>query len=209
MDSRITPQLIIFDLYGTLVKFGVMHHPFRELLKWSRAQGRPTNPDDARQIMTTDADLPQLISRLRIAAPDEVLSNIEQQIEHELASLCLYEDVIPTLTQLQQLEIPIAICSNLAKPYGAVIDQLLPQFNFMRFLSYEVGYIKPEAQIYQQIVDDSGFSGASCLFVGDTFIADYEGPIKHGFQARHLVRGQKSEPYTISNLDNILQLIRI
>lgn len=44
MDSRITPQLIIFDLYGTLVKFGVMHHPFRELLNGPEREAGQPNP---------------------------------------------------------------------------------------------------------------------------------------------------------------------
>lgn len=143
--------------------------------------------------MTMDADLLQLTSHLGIAAPDELLSKIEQQIDDELANLCLYDDVVPTLIQFQQSKIPIAICSNLAKPYGVVIDQLLPQFNFMQFLSYEVGYIKPDSQIYQRILDDAGFSSASCLFV-----------VIHLLQ---MIRGQKTEFHTISNLSNILQLI--
>lgn len=39
MRSASIPKLVIFDLYGALVKFGVMHHPFRELLKWAREHG--------------------------------------------------------------------------------------------------------------------------------------------------------------------------
>jgi hypothetical protein len=27
------PRLIVVDLYGNLISFGIMHHPFRELLK--------------------------------------------------------------------------------------------------------------------------------------------------------------------------------
>ncbi len=29
-------KLVIFDLFGTLVGFGAMHHPFSKLLKWGR-----------------------------------------------------------------------------------------------------------------------------------------------------------------------------
>ena len=47
-------KYVIFDLFGTLVKYGVQHHPFRQLLKWARENGRPVKADDARTIMTTN-----------------------------------------------------------------------------------------------------------------------------------------------------------
>lgn len=119
----------------------------------------------------------------------------------------MFEDVIPTLTKLQSLGIPIAICSNLAQPYGAILDRLLPQFSLLKFLSYEIGFIKPEPEIYRKIVVESGCKSESCLFIGDTFIADYDGPIKNGLQARHLVRNQKSYDHTIVSLGEILELM--
>lgn len=207
MSNSPSVDLVIFDLYGTLVKFGVMHHPFRELLKWARQHGRQVKEDDARNLMTINANIFQLALYLEIHAPDDLLIKLQQSINEELASLTLFGDVIPTLTKIQSLGIPIAICSNLAQPYGDVINRLLPQFEFLRFLSYEVGFIKPEPEIYQKIILESGFSGESCLFVGDTFIADYDGPVKNGFQARHLVRNQKSCGHQISTLSEILNLI--
>lgn len=207
MSSATVPKLVIFDLYGTLVKYGVMHHPFRELLKWAREHGRQVREDDARQLMTVNADLYQLALHLGIQAPDDLLTRLQIAIEEELASLTLFEDVIPTLMRLQSLCIPIAICSNLAQPYGAVVDRLLPQFELMKFLSYEVGFIKPDPEIYQKIIFESECKSESCLFIGDTFIADYDGPIKNGFQARHLIRDQKSYGHTIRSLSEIVELI--
>lgn len=77
----------------------------------------------------------------------------------------------------------------------------------MKFLSYEVGFIKPDPEIYQKIIFESGCKSESCLFIGDTFIADYDGPIKNGFQARHLIRDQKSYDHTIRSLIEIIELI--
>ncbi|HTF96297.1 MAG TPA: HAD family hydrolase [Cellvibrio sp.] len=200
-------DLVIFDLYGTLVQFGVMHHPFRELLKWAREHDRKVKDDDARSLMTTDANMFQLALHLDIQAPDDLLIKLQKSIEEELASLTLFSDVIPTLTKIQSLGVPIAICSNLAQPYGDVINRLLPQFELLKFLSYEVGFIKPEPEIYRKILLESGFKSESCLFVGDTFIADYDGPVKNGFQARHLVRNQRGGGHQISTLNEIIELI--
>jgi HAD superfamily hydrolase (TIGR01549 family) len=200
------PQLIVFDLYGTLVKFGVMHHPFRKILQWAKQNGRKPQQDDARQLMTINEDSSELFSKLSIFPPDYLLHQFRQEIEEELNALSLFDDVIPTLHALTEKGIPLAICSNLAKPYGAVIDRLLPQFNFIQCLSYEVGAIKPEYEIYDGIVTKSGISAKQILFVGDTLLADYEGPIKYGFKALHLLREGKSEKARIGTLIDIKSL---
>lgn len=201
----IVPKLVVFDLFGTLVQFGVMHHPFRRALKWARDRGRRPLADDARQLMTKDYGCAQLLSSLGISPPIDLLEQLSKEIREEIASLTLFEDVLPTLERLTSEGIPIAICSNLAQPYGCVIDNLLPQFNFLRCLSYEVGAIKPEPEIYQWILERSSLKPEEILFVGDTRGADFEGPMACGFNARHLVRnGLAHEGGSVSSLMEIL-----
>jgi hypothetical protein len=50
-------KLVIFDLFGALVKFGTMHHPYRKLLKWARENWRNVQADDARHFMTTNLNV--------------------------------------------------------------------------------------------------------------------------------------------------------
>ncbi|WP_062065783.1 HAD family hydrolase [Cellvibrio sp. OA-2007] len=203
------PNLVIFDLYGTLIQFGVKHHPFRKVLQWARQQGRSPEPDDARTLMTCPEDPVELFAAMGIFPPAHMIAQLQKEIEQELASLALFDDVIPTLRQLSDWRIPIAICSNLAKPYGAVLEQLLPDVPLLKCLSYDVGYIKPEQEIYQWIVDRAKVDPAHCLFVGDTLLADYEGPTQFGFRARHLIRGTKRSTETIGTLTDILALKEI
>lgn len=202
-----SPALIVFDLYGTLVRFGIMHHPFRKVLLWAREQGRSPQPDDARKLMTADKQCDELLATLEIFPPASVLAQLHQEIQKELESLTLFDDALPTLDALANQGIPLAICSNLAKPYGAVIDRLLPQFNFARHLSYEIGAIKPDREIYESITDGADVAPGQILFVGDTWLADYDGPSKFGFQAKHLVRSQPSEGNNIASLTEILRLL--
>ncbi|UUA73775.1 MULTISPECIES: HAD family hydrolase [unclassified Cellvibrio] len=203
------PALIVFDLYGTLVQFGIKHHPFRKILLWAREQGRSPKPDDARKLMTVDKDCGELLATLGIFPPANMLTQLHQEIQEELAGLTLFDDVLPTLDFLTSRGVPLAICSNLAKPYGAVIDQLLPQFNFTRHLSYEIGAIKPDIEMYESILTDTGLIPEQILFIGDTSLADYEGPTKFGFRAKHLVRGQSSGMNSIALLTEVLQLLAL
>lgn len=201
-----SPSLVVFDLYGTLVQFGVMNHPFRKILRWAKDQGRTPQADDARRIMTTDKRNKEVLADLAIYPPAKMLSQLDNEIQQELDSLTLFDDVMPTLTTLLDKGIRLAICSNLAKPYGAVVDRLLPQIELIRCLSYEVGAIKPEREIYDWIVCNSNLTAEQILFVGDTYLADYEGPIKYGFNAKHLIRKQTSSVHSITSLKEILDV---
>ena len=78
------PALIVFDLYGTLVQFGIMHHPFRKILLWAREQGRSPQPDDARKLMTTDKDCGELLATLGIFPPANMVAQLHQEIQEEL-----------------------------------------------------------------------------------------------------------------------------
>jgi len=136
--------------------------------------------------------------------PRELIQKIEVQIEDELLSLNLFDDVIPTLNALQSRGMKIGLCSNLAQPYGAVIGRLLADFDLEQFLSYELGTIKPEAQIYESILSRFNCEPDQCLFIGDTFEADYAGPIAVGMKALHLTRSSATQPHQISSLVDVL-----
>lgn len=199
------PKLVIFDLFGTLIQYGVMHHPFRQLLKWARDNGRRPQSDDARRLMTINGNVSELATALCIGAPESLINETRIHIQDELDSLSLYMDVKPTLASLKDLGIPFAVCSNLAFPYGEAVDRLLSDFLFIRCMSYEVGFIKPEAGIYEFLVNKANVKAENCLFIGDTLLADYDGPRQFGMNALHLVRDKPVENhFTISSLTEIL-----
>ena len=198
------PKLVIFDLFGTLVKFGTMHHPYRKLLKWARENGRAVQADDARYLMTTNLSVSELAASMGIHAPQILLDQINKEIDEELQSLALYDDVSSVFEWLNSQGVAIAICSNLAKPYGEAVELLPPEIPMLKGLSYELGTIKPEPEIYAWILKTAGVDAAETLFIGDTFIADYEGPIKMGIPSLHLTRNGRTMPHEISSLREII-----
>ena len=101
------PKLVVFDLYGTLIKFGTTHHPFRKILKWAHAQGRKPLDTDARILMTMNEDPETIFRSMGIVAPDEMLQTFQKEIHEELDSLTLFDDVIPTLEQLAEAKIDL------------------------------------------------------------------------------------------------------
>ncbi|MED5530704.1 MAG: HAD hydrolase-like protein [Pseudomonadota bacterium] len=198
MDKNI--DMIVFDLFGTLIKFGTRRHPYRTIMNWAREHGRRPQPNDARTIMTTNGPPELVFQRLGINPPNRLLRQFESDIAYELNSLALFDDVVPTLTGLSKAGLQLAVCSNLAKPYGESADKLLREFDVLRCFSFEVGSIKPEPYIYNWLLESTGLTKQSILFIGDNTVTDYEGPLSFGFLAYLLKRDSTPEADRLSSL---------
>ena len=185
--GHIEPSVIIFDVFGTLVKIGERRSPYRKLIKWLKENGRQPKPDDAKFIMSQNLSFTELVKLLGINIPDQLLQELEHDLNDELQSIVLYEDTLSTLEELKELGFRLALCSNLAMPYGKVVSSLLPNIDTYAW-SYEVGAIKPESQIYQYLIDQLECHAKDVLFIGDTLLADYSAPNEFGMTARLIDR---------------------
>ncbi|SPA36203.1 Hydrolase of HAD-superfamily protein (fragment) [Cupriavidus taiwanensis] len=74
--------------------------------------------------------------------------------------------------------------------------------------SFDVGYLKPQVEIFEWATSKLGVPAAATLMVGDTYKADYLGAMNAGLQARHLVRSKGARPGALSirSLSEILDL---
>ena len=185
--GHIEPSVIIFDVFGTLVQIGERRSPYRKLMKWLKENGRQPKPDDAKFIMSQNLSFTELVKLLGINIPDQLLQELEHDLNDELQSIVLYEDTLSTLEELKELGFRLALCSNLAMPYGKVVSSLLPNIDTYAW-SYEVGAIKPESQIYQYLIDQLECRAKDVLFIGDTPLADFSGPNEFGMSARLIDR---------------------
>lgn len=206
MDNDI--QLVVFDLFGTLLQTSSGHKPYRQVLEWARLNGRVPCPSDATTIMTADMSSDELFNAMGISLTAEIKNIFNKALEADLESISLFDDAISTLSQLTDKGIRIAICSNLAKPYGAAL-KLIEDVEYIRCLSYEIGAIKPDSSVYNYIVEKSGACKENIMFIGDSLVADYKGAIDFGFQARHLVRELKSKPITVHQVQQITSLTEV
>ena len=68
--GHIEPSVIVFDVFGTLVKIGERRSPYRKLMKWLKENGRQPKPDDAKFIMTQNLNFTELVKLLGINVPD-------------------------------------------------------------------------------------------------------------------------------------------
>lgn len=196
------PQVIVFDAFGTLVKIGESRSPYRKLMKWLKDNGRKPSIKDANIIMSNAVDIEQLTKLFGEVIPEQLLNEINDDLQFELNTIELYEDTVHTLRNLKNLGFKIALCSNLAMPYGERLKTLLPNLFDAVILSYEVGTIKPEQQIYEMIQTHFNCDMAEILFIGDHPILDVEKPLSLGMSARLIQR--HNEQYLSDIIDDLI-----
>lgn len=195
-------KAIFFDAFGTLCKIRSKKNTYLPIIKaW------PTGVAGAYQaLMTRDCAPVQLA--LEVGCPAHTIKEIDEGVAAEIASMCLYPEVLEVLGRLCQNGVKWAVVSNLAKPYAEPLLQLLPFAPDFCAWSFAVGHKKPEEGIYRYALNALDIEPSSVLMVGDSMENDFNTPKRLGMQARYLNRaGTKSgEPEVVSDLTGILTL---
>ena len=140
------------------------------------------------------------------------------QYEHALFSrnnATLYEDVLPTLDQLRQMDLKLGIISNWDTPLHAMVEELglAPYFDVV-VASHDqrVRSAKPDAAIFEYALNAVEVSPGEAVHVGDSFEADIMGAHTAGIRAILLDRdgtqtGQWEE--TIQTLHALPDLLNV
>ena len=140
------------------------------------------------------------------------------QYEHALFSrnnATLYEDVLPTLNRLQQMDLKMGIISNWDTPLHAMVEELglAPYFEIV-VASHDqrVRSAKPDAAIFEYALNAIGVSPEEVVHVGDSFEADVIGAHAIGILAilldrRETQTGRWEE--TIQTLHALPNLINV
>ena len=73
-------------------------------------------------------------------------------------------------------------------------------------LSFRVGRVKAESEIFEWMEKESGFSGKSVVMIGDSFKSDYEAPRKRGWNSILLERGAPRHPEAKLVIHSLLEV---
>lgn len=135
-------KAVVFDAFGTVVKPVVRSAGYRKLFSQAKDLRFARN-----MALTKDLDLSGLADLLGVPRPS--LSDMDL-LEAEAEAVELYDDTLITIERLHDMGYNVAICSNLAAPYGPAVRRLLSNVDEFVF-SYEVGFLKPEQGIYDAV----------------------------------------------------------
>ncbi|AFY74821.1 haloacid dehalogenase superfamily enzyme, subfamily IA,REG-2-like HAD hydrolase, subfamily IA [Synechococcus sp. PCC 7502] len=131
----------------------------------------------------------------------------------------IYEDVVPTLTYLQNQGVTLGIISNFDHRIYAVLESLeLHNFFASITISTQVGAAKPDSQIFQAAIakHQEVNPDQSHWHIGDSYKEDYEGAIKANLVGIWLNRYSSSEVsdrsinslnFTISSMQDLISKV--
>jgi len=178
---------VVFDAFGTLVKIDRASHPYRQLLKLGIMRGRKPRHDDVSAIMSNHWSLEVAACELGIAIKCHELEALQSCLDDELSSITAYPDGLDAVAMLKCAGFRVGVCSNLALPYAPALMGLYPSLDAMSF-SFEVGALKPDVRIYQDVCAKLGVDPGSVTMIGDSQKCDSIGPREFGMGGWHLDR---------------------
>lgn len=192
---------VIFDAFGTLARITRPTHPYGQLLREGKRQGRSFRPDDMQTLMTHKLSISEAAARFGIQVSSDRLGLLEQALKAELASIEPFPDTLEAMAMLRAAGMRTAICSNLAMPYGPLIQQIFPNLDGYGF-SYQVGAMKPSPIIYRHTCDllgvrpgDDFSSHGRVVMIGDSARCDRDGPRQCGISG-FLLRREQAEGFS-------------
>ncbi|WP_338562756.1 HAD family hydrolase [Acinetobacter sp. KS-LM10] len=180
-------KAVAFDVFGTLIEIKNSQSPYKKMMKWLKQQGRKPQPNDAAMIMSLDGNFETIASYFGYQLPAPLLAEMNNDLQHDLKYMRAFDDSIPMLLELKKLGYKLAVCSNAATPYGERAQHLLPPLDTYAW-SFQVGANKPDPTIYRYFLNQLKCQPNEVLFIGDTQLADVDGPKKLGMSAQIIHR---------------------
>ncbi len=124
----------------------------------------------------------------------------------------LFPEARETLSELNNSEISVAILSNWDNRLRHLIDGLGIAAHFDEIvISSEVGFEKPDRQIFQLTQERLGIPPSEILHIGDSLYHDRDGALNAGWQCLVIDRNRvttKRDDSVIRSLAQIVELLR-
>lgn len=166
-------RAVCFDAFGTLVEITDKRRPFRALQGEQPGVSGPSDP----------LIKPLSLREIAISVGEARLVELEADLAAECNSIRLRPGMDLVWALLRSLDLKIGVCSNLAAPYERPLLACLPGIPDALVMSFEVGFIKPQPEIFRLVCQRLGLAAEQILFVGDDLKADVLGPRTIGMHA--------------------------
>ncbi len=186
-------KLIAFDFWGTLAIKGNPFFHFSEKIKDEfkiNLERKEINKiyEETVQIKywETQADaFTEFARRLKISPTKENIVKLIGIRNKSEEGMLVFDFVIPLLKKLKEKRYQIAIVSNSSM---FTYEYIKKETNILKYVDYEhfsfqVGYTKPNPQMYLELQRKAKVFNNEMLMIGDDFENDFKAPKKLGINA--------------------------
>lgn len=233
-------KALFFDLDDTLINFGGVTHQVWQLACTSLCNERPGLIDadvlankinkindafwaDEKRRPKGNTDFKKVRKDILKAAflelhlDDKSALNylLERYPLYKEQAVYLYDDVPKTLAQLKLLNYQLVLITN---GDGQRQREKITRFNLTQYFDYiliegELGFGKPEIQVYQKALDLCHINPQEACMIGDNYLWEVETPIRFGMQGiwvnrnnQKVISDQIKPSAIISNISELLNL---
>ena len=172
---------IIFDLYNTLLYTEYKAKPYLNLFRTLGLTKEEMNfwRD---KVMSENFSFEELKEAIRPGS-NVYTTQYEYDVKEENESTHLFDDTEFVLNELSK-RYDLYLISNIATPYKECFYNLgLDRWIKDPIFSCDVGYSKPDPNIYKIVIERSGLQPGQLLIIGDSVRADYEGALNCGIKS--------------------------
>lgn len=172
---------IIFDLYNTLLYTEYKAKPYLNLFRTLGLTKEEMNfwRD---KVMSENFSFEELKEVIRPGS-NVYTTQYEYDVKEENESTHLFDDTECVLNELSK-KYDLYLISNIATPYKECFYNLgLDRWIKDPIFSCDVGYSKPDPNIYKIVIERSGLQPGQLLMIGDSVRADYEGALNCGIKS--------------------------
>ncbi|UCD63243.1 MAG: HAD family hydrolase [Candidatus Zixiibacteriota bacterium] len=211
--NKLKPKAVIFDLGSTLIEYEAKPWSEQAVTcaasvrKFLDRQGHPVPEDeeffrifediknDFRKHAAeslTEWTVPQaaerLLGKLGIEADDGMADKLFDAYYQPVGKLIYaYDDVLDVLARIRKSADAVGLVSNTIFPERAHMKELRrfkiePYLDFCIFSS-TFGLRKPHPDIFYKAANCAGYAPAECIYIGDRYVEDFQGPSQMGMPA--------------------------
>jgi len=173
---------IIFDLYNTLIITTNRINPYINFFE-SLGLTKEEMTIWRRIVMTENFSSFEELAKAIRPNMNIYTEKYEYEIMEEVKSTHLFDDTEFVLSQLSK-KYELFLLSNISTPYKKCFYDLnLDKWISDPFFSCDLGYRKPEKELFNIVIEKSGIDPKNLLMIGDSKISDYEGALNAGIPA--------------------------
>lgn len=132
-----------------------------------------------------------------IDVSQQLITGILGKWQQSNYKLVLFDDAMPALIHLKELGLILGLISNVDRDITSLCQELgLSVLLQVVITSQEVGFNKPQPEIFQEALKQAGVKSSEAIYVGDQYQIDVVGANEAGMRGVLLDRGGYFEDIT-------------
>lgn len=182
-------HVILFDIGGVIVKWKDkwLYNDVAKKFGLSELLLANEGKKELSNLRLGKISEPEMWQRIGRKINSKELSNIKGSLIHDIfkARISIDDSIFVIIKQLQKKNIKIGVLSNTTLVTHSIVEELIDMSYFdYQFLSYRIGWEKPDEEIFEYVTDQMPYSKEEILFIDDK-LSNVNAAKKFGIKTIH------------------------